>query len=295
MPGARRRGQKFPLFSYLFVLAGAVVTITPFLDMVMTSFKGPGEYGKLPYRFLPQNFTWSNYQAAIDQLDLARLFRNSVIVTVSVVVCVLLTSSMAGYALAKLRFRGRAVIFRFVLSTMMLPPFLLLIPDFLLMANWPLVGGNDVLGRHGYGGLTVSLVSLMLPFIVSGFGIFLMRQYIRGIPDETLEAARMDGAGEFRLWFSVVLPQTKPVAVTLGLITFVNIWNEYIWTLLVSSSNSDLMTLPVGIQLLQSYLDPNRTTPIVMAGLVISTLPVLAVFLAFQKHYVRGVLATGLH
>jgi multiple sugar transport system permease protein len=266
----------------------------PFLDMVFSSFKGPGEYGILPYHFLPQDFTWQNYVDAVTQLQLGHLFMNSVIVTVVVTASVLLTSAMAGYALAKLRFRGREVIFRFILATMMLPPFLLLIPDFLIMLNWPLVGGNNILGQGGDGGMTTNIVSLMLPFVVSGFGIFLMRQFMVSLPNELLEAARLDGANEWRLFYNVVLPQAKPVAITLGLITFVGQWNEYIWTSLMASTNPDLMTLPVGIQLLQSFLDPNRTMPIVMAGIVLSTIPVLVIFLFFQKYYVRGVVMSGM-
>lgn len=184
--------------------------------------------------------------------------------------------------------------FRFILATMMLPPFLLLIPDFIIMLNRPLVGGNNLIGQNGDGGMTTSIFSLMLRFLVSGFGIFLMRQFIIGVPDEMLEAARLDGAGEWRLFYNIVLPQTGPVAITLGLITFVGQWNEYIWTSLMASTNPDLMTLPVGIQLLQSFIDPNRTTPIVMAGIIISTLPVLIIFLLFQRYYVRGVMLSGM-
>jgi multiple sugar transport system permease protein len=121
-----------------------------------------------------------------------------------------------------------------------------------------------------------------------------MRQFMVSLPDEMLEAAKIDGANQWQIWRLIVLPQTKPVAITLGLITFIGTWNEYIWTLLISSSDPALQTLPVGIQLLQSFLDPDRTMPIVMAGLVISTLPVLVVFLLFQKYYVRGVVLSGL-
>ncbi|SDT09069.1 carbohydrate ABC transporter permease [Microlunatus soli] len=290
--GSRR--LRLGWLAYLVVIAGGVTMVLPFLDMVMSSFKGPDEYGLLPYHLLPKNFDLENYRLAFSQLDLGRLFANSVIVTVSVTLLVLITSSMAGYALAKLRFRGRSVLFRFILATMMLPPFLLLIPDFMIMLNWPLVGGNNLLGRGGDGGMTTSIVSLILPFAVNGFGIFLVRQFMIGIPDELLEAARIDGAGEFQLWLRIILPQIRPVATTLALITFVGQWNEYIWTLLISSANPDLMTLPVGVQLLQGFLDPNRTMPIVMAGLVISTIPVLVVFLAFQRYYVRGIVMSGM-
>jgi len=290
----QRKRHPFPWISYLVVAIGGVMMIVPFFDTVFSSLKGPGEYGIFPYRFFPETWTWDNYTAAFEQLQLDKLFFNSVVVTLVVTASVLITSAMAGYALAKLRFRGRDVIFRFVLATMMLPPFLLLIPDFLIMLNWPLVGGNNILGQGGFGGMTNNIVSLMLPFLVSGFGIFLMRQFMVGVPDEMLEAARIDGAGEWRLFFNIVLPQATPVAITLGVITFVGQWNEYIWSSLIASANPDLMTLPVGIQMLQSFIDPNRTMPIVMAGIVISTLPVLIIFLFLQKYYVRGVMLSGM-
>ncbi|WP_337000871.1 MULTISPECIES: carbohydrate ABC transporter permease [unclassified Microbacterium] len=291
-----RKSKRHPLpwISYLVVAIGGVMMIVPFFDTVFSSLKGPGEYGIFPYRFFPENWTWDNYTAAFEQLQLDKLFFNSTMVTLVVTASVLITSAMAGYALAKLRFRGRDVIFRFVLATMMLPPFLLLIPDFLIMLNWPLVGGNNILGQGSFGGMTNNIVSLMLPFLVSGFGIFLMRQFMVGVPDEMLEAARIDGAGEWRLFFNIVLPQATPVAITLGVITFVGQWNEYIWSSLIASANPDLMTLPVGIQMLQSFIDPNRTMPIVMAGIVISTLPVLLIFLFLQKYYVRGVMLSGM-
>lgn len=286
--------RRFPWFSYTMVAVGAVLMVVPFLDMVFTSFKGPGEFGVLPYRFLPETFDTTNYAMAFDQLDMPKLFFNSTLMTVVAVFSVLVTSSLAGYALAKLRFRGRAVVFRFVLATMMFPPFLFLIPNFLILSHWPGAGGNDLTGSGGYGGLMTTYAALFMPFLVSGFGIFLMRQFIVGIPDEVIEAARLDGAGELRTWWNVVVPQTKPALITLGILTFVGVWNEYIWTLLVSTVNPDLMTLPVGIQLLQSYLDPTRTQPIVMAGLVISIAPVLVLFLLLQKYYIRGLMLSGL-
>ncbi|KOT64772.1 MULTISPECIES: carbohydrate ABC transporter permease [Streptomyces] len=288
----RRRGR-VPWLSYLLVGLGAVVTVVPFLDMLLTSFKGPGEYGRLPYRFLPEAFDLSNYREAFVRLNLPLLFRNSVVATAVITGSVLLTSSLAGYALAKLRFPGRDVIFRLVLATMMFPPFVFFIPHFLILVHWPLAGGNGLLGEGG-AGLTVSLAALVMPFLVSGFGIFLMRQFIVSVPDEMLEAARIDGAGEFTVWWRIVVPQTRPVAVTLALLTFVGAWNEYIWALLVSTANPRLMTLPVGIQTLQSYLDPNRMVPVMMAGLMLSVLPVLLLFLLLQKHYIRGVMLSGL-
>ena len=294
MSPVRSRRRKSPWLSYILVIAGGAFMVVPFVNIISVSFMGSGEAGLLPFHFFPEHFTFDNYAAAFEQLGLARLFATSSTVTIVVTFSVLVTSSMAGYALAKLHFRGRDVIFRFILATMMLPTFLLLIPDYLIMVNWPLVGGNNILGQGGDGGMVTNIGSLMIPFLVSGFGIFLMRQFMMGVPDEMLEAARLDGANEWQLWFRIVLPQAIPVAITLGLITFVGIWNDYIWATVIASANPDLMTLPVGIQLLQSSLDPNRTLPIVMSGIVISTIPVLIIFLVFQKYYVRGVVLSGM-
>lgn len=282
------RGRRVALLPWLVTAAGGLLMALPFADMLLTSFKGPGEYGQLPYRFLPLSFGLANYRDAVTQLDLPALARTSALTALTVTGSVLCTSSLAGYALAKLRFPGRRVLFRLVLATMMLPPFLLLIPHFLILTHWPLAGGNDLYGQGG-SGLTTGITALVAPFTVSAFGIFLMRQFIAAIPDEILEAARLDGAGELSLWWRIVLPQTAPAVVTLALLTFTATWNEYIWALLVSTANPGLMTLPVGMQLLQGHLDPQRTTPLLMAALVLSTLPVLALFLVLQRHYVRGI------
>lgn len=290
----KRRRSRIPYFSYAMVILGGLVMVVPFADLVMTAFKSKGEFGQVPYQFLPDTATLDNFLQAITELELGRLFRTSAIATLAVTLSVLITSAMAGYALGKLRFRGRDAIFRFVLATMMLPHFLLLIPHFLILVHWPLAGGNDILGRGGDGGLAVNILALIVPFLANGFGIFLMRQFMTGIPMEMLEAARIDGANEWQLFARVVLPQVKPVAITLALITFVNQWNEFIWASLVASMNPDVMSLPVGIQKLQGFLDPDQTVPIVMAGIVISSIPVLILFLIFQKHYVRGVMMSGL-
>jgi len=290
----RHKMARIPWVSYVVVIFGGVIMVVPFLDLVFSSLKAFSEYGRLPYHLVPQHFTWSNYLTAFQSLQLGKLFSNSVIVSVSVTALVLLTSAMAGYALAKLRFHGRQATFRFILATMMLPSFLMLIPNFVIMVNFPLVGGNNILGQGGQGGMITNIFSLILPFAVSGFGIFLMRQFIMGLPIEVIEAARIDGASEGRIFFNVILPQTTPIALSLGLLTFVNSWNEYIWPSIIGSSNNNLMTLPVGIQMLQSAYDPARSMPVVMAGIVMSMLPILIVFLIFQKYYVRGVAMSGM-
>lgn len=285
--------KKTPWFSYIVIILGSIAMVFPFLDMVMGSFKGVAEYSKLYYTFLPEKFTFDNYQKAFAQLKMGMLFKNSIIRSVITTVIILLTSSLAGYALTKLRFKGRDAIFKFILATMMFPNFLFLIPNFYIMVHWPLVGGNDLLGRDGYGGMASSVWSLILPFAVSAFGIFLMRQFIMNIHDAYIEAARIDGASELRIFFTLVLPMTVPALATLAIFEFINSWNEFIWALLMNTVNKDLATLPVGIQTLKSHLDASLTKPLVLSGLVISVLPLLIIFIFLQKYYIKGAMNTG--
>lgn len=276
------------------VLLATAVVVVPFLDLVFTSLKTGQQYGNVDYSFIPRPFTLENYQAVVRNLDLPLLFRNSIEMAGAVTILVLVTSNLAGYALAKLRFRGRDGIFRFVLATMMFPQFLFLIPNFLILVNFPLANGNNVLGRGDAGGLAGTVWGLILPFACNGFGIFLMRQFIRDIPEELLEAARIDGASELRLWWSVIVPQTKAVSATLVVLMFTQVWNEYIWSLLIYTVNGQLATLPVGIQALVNANNPSAGYPVICAGLVISLLPVLILFVFLQRYYVNGFLISGL-
>jgi multiple sugar transport system permease protein len=285
---------RMPWFSYALIIAGSIIMVFPFLDMILSSFKSASEYSLLNYSLLPKHFIFDNYRLAIEQLQLLMLFKNSIIRSVSITLLVLLTSSISGYVLAKLRFPGKQFIFRFILSTMMFPAFLFFIPNYYISVHFPLVGGNDLFGQGGNGGLAASLLGLIVPFAVSGFGIFLMRQFAMGIEDAYLEAARIDGAKELRIYFQLALPMTAPALATLAIFEFINSWNEFIWALLMNSVNSNLATLPVGIQTLKSALDPTLTQPLVMSGLVIATLPILLLFVSLQKYYVRGMMNSGL-
>ncbi|WP_135551914.1 carbohydrate ABC transporter permease [Paenibacillus cymbidii] len=285
---------RIPWLSYLVIALGAVAMVFPFLDMVFSSFKSASEYARLKYTLLPEHFVFDNYRMAFEQLKLSLLFKNSILRSVSITLLVLMTSSLAGYTLAKLRFPGKNLVFRFILSTMMFPAFLFFIPNYYITVHFPLIGGNDIAGNGGVGGLAASPLGLIVPFAVSGFGIFLMRQFIMNIEDAYLEAARIDSAGELRIFFQIVLPMTLPALSTLAIIEFIGSWNEFIWALLMNSVNADMATLPVGIQMLKSHLDPTLTQPLVMSGLVIATVPILLVFIFLQKYYVRGMMNSGL-
>ncbi|MBB6672129.1 carbohydrate ABC transporter permease [Cohnella nanjingensis] len=288
------RSNRAPWYFYVIIIVGSVMMVFPFLDMIFSSFKSASEYALLNYTLLPKQFIFDNYRMAVEQLQLLLLFKNSLIRSISITLLVLFTSSLAGYVLAKLRFPGKQVVFRFILSTMMFPAFLFFIPNYFITVHFPLVGGNDILGQGGEGGLAASVLGLIVPFSVSGFGIFLMRQFMISIEDAYLEAARIDGAKELRIFFQIVLPMTAPALATLAIFEFINSWNEFIWALLMNSVNSELATLPVGIQMLKSALDPTLTQPLVMAGLVIATIPILLLFIFLQKYYVRGMMNAGL-
>ncbi|MGN8769689.1 carbohydrate ABC transporter permease [Paenibacillus barengoltzii] len=288
------RRRKKPWVSFTIIVIGSIAMLFPFLDMIFSSFKGPAEYNSLYYRFLPETFQFGNYKLAFESLNIGLLFKNSLLKSVITTILVLLTSSMAAYALTKLRFRGRDGIFRFILSTMMIPSFLFFIPNFYIMTHFPLVGGNDLFGNGGVGGMTTSILSLILPFAVSAYGIFLMRQFIMTINNAYLEAARIDGASELRIYFRLILPMTGPALATLAIFEFIGQWNEFIWALIINSVNPELAVLPVGVQMLKDHLDPTLTQPLLMAGLVISTVPILIVFIILQKYYVRGMMNSGL-
>ncbi|MEQ6359718.1 carbohydrate ABC transporter permease [Thermoanaerobacter thermohydrosulfuricus] len=285
--------NKFPWISMLVVVLGAITMIVPFLDMVFTSFKGPSELKSVYYVLLPKTFHFDNYKEAFRNMNMGRLFFNSIVVSLSVTISVLFTSTLAGYALAKLNFPGKNTTFKIILITMMFPAFLFLIPNFYIVTHFPLVGGNNLFGEGG-SGLATSQLALILPFAVSGFGIFLMRQFILKIPNELIEAARIDGASEFRIFWQIVTPLTFPALATVAIFTFIGQWNEFIWSLLIYTVNSDLATLPVGIQMLQSSLDPTRTRALVSAAMTISVIPVFLLFVFLQKYYIQGFLISGL-
>ncbi|HVG46868.1 MAG TPA: carbohydrate ABC transporter permease, partial [Rubellimicrobium sp.] len=223
-----------------------------------------------------------------DQLPLLRWTMNSLGVTVAITTLQCLTSAMAGYALAKFRFPGSAAIFRFAVGAQMFPFFIFLIPWFFILRYFPFAGGNDWTGVGGSGFLG-TYAALVLPFAVSWYGIFLMRQFFLGIPDELLDAARIDGAGEFFIFFRIALPLVGSGLATLAIFVFLYHWNEVLWTLTVTRTAPDLQTLPVGIYLLRGPFEQEATKSLQQAAVVVSILPVIIVFLLLQRYYVASV------
>jgi multiple sugar transport system permease protein len=256
---------------------GLVLLVGPFLWMLLGSFRPNRELQQVPPTWLPEDPTLSNYRQLFEVLDFPTFFFNSTVVAVAITVGNLIFCSMLGYALAKLRFPGKRMIFLLVMGTLMVPGVVTFVPLFVLVSNL---------------GMTNSFAGLIFPFLAGPFGVFLMRQFILGLPDELIHAARVDGAGEFRIFWSIIMPLCKPVLATLGILTFLASWNNFLWPLVVAQSE-DKYTLPVALAI-YSIGEKKADYGLLMAGSVVVVIPVLLVFLALQKHFVRGIAMTGI-
>ena len=261
---------------YLALAIGAVVMVFPFIWMINASLMTAGEIQLRPPVWVPAEPQFNNYTELTESLPIARLYFNSIFTSSIIVFGVLFTSSLAGYAFAKYRFPGREFLFYLILATMMIPFFVTLIPVFFIVRQ---LGWIDT-----YQGLVV-------PGLTSAYGIFLMRQFMMTIPDDLIDAARMDGAAEFTIFRRIVVPLVKPALATLGTFTFIAAWNNFLWPLLVINSR-DLQTLPLGINSLRSLYSDN--TNLLMAGTAVSVIPMLILFIFLQRYFIRGIALTGL-
>ena len=269
------RGRRRTAIVGVLLGLGALVTAFPFLWMVTTSLKPLSESRAYPPTIIPTTISLDSYIRLFTELDFARYLLNTVIV-VGIGFGGMLLVAMAGYGFAKFRFRGRNAMFLFVLATMMIPVQVTMIPTYLIL--------NSV-------GLTNTLLGVALPTLVGGFGLFLTRQFMTTIPDEMLEAARLDGAGEWRILRSIVLPMSRPILAVLGVLTFITGWNSFLWPLVIAS-DSDNYTLSVGLSLLNKQLTVNP--PLQMAGASLMVIPILLVFVILQRQIVQGFALSGL-
>jgi multiple sugar transport system permease protein len=251
--------------------------IGPFVWMILGSFKEQAEFLRTPPTWLPANPTFDNYERLTARLDFPRFFLNSTVVAVAVTIGNLTFAPMLGFALAKLRFRGKRVLLTLVLATMMLPAAATLIPLFVLMSQF---------------GLVNTYPGLILPALAGPFGVFLTRQFFAGLPDELLEAARIDGAGEFRIFWQIAMPLATPILATLGILTFLGSWNAFIYPL-VMAQEPEMYTLPVALATFatgQFQADHGM----LMAGSVLLVVPVLILFVLMQRWITEGIATTGL-
>lgn len=253
----------------------AFVATAPLLWMVSVSLMPAGQASTYPPPVLPDGATLAHYRALLGHGGIARQFANSLGLACAATLVSTLLNTLAGYAFAKLRFRGREQIFQALIAALVIPGQVAMLPLFLLLKHM---------------GLVNTYAGVLVPTLASIFGIFLVRQYARGIPDELLEAARMDGAGEFKVFFAIVLPLLKPVLVTLAVFAFLGSWNDFMWPLIILT-DGELQTLPVVLaSLSREHVQDNE---LMMAGAVVTVLPVLLLFLALQRHYMQGLTMGG--
>ncbi|WP_304129777.1 carbohydrate ABC transporter permease [Ignavibacterium album] len=250
----------------------AVITLIPFLWMISASFMFDGHASVFPPRFIPDQFTLMQYERLFERLSIARNFINSLVLSLLVTVISLAFNSMAGYAFAKYKFKGKNKLFNLLISSMIIPAQVTMLPLF-LMLKWM--------------GFINTYMAIIIPGLANIFGIFLIRQYCISIPDSLIEAARIDGANDFLIYRKIILPLLTPVLATLAIFTFLGTWNDFLWPLIVMTDDS-MYTLPVALANLM--LEHTKDPELMMAGSVVTILPVIIVFLALQKYYMKGIM-----
>ncbi len=275
---SRYRPRRRLNLAYFILVPASLITLLPFAWMVLSSFKPLAEIRQVPPTFFPQDFTLANYTRVLNDpnLPLGNFYRNSAIIALANVVQVLFTSSLFGFIFAKYQFEGKRVLFWFILATMMIPSQIIMIPAYLILARL---------------GLINNLAGLIIPAAIDAFGIFLFRQFAMSIPNELIDAARVDGAGEFQIYRRIVLPQLGPALATFGMLTFMFNWNSYLWPLIVLTEKN-VRTLPIILTWYSSQMVDK--TNLTMAASVLVILPVLLIFLLVQRWIVEGITLSGL-
>jgi multiple sugar transport system permease protein len=264
---------------YLALIMGAGVSLLPFAWMISTAFKTPQQVHAIPIRWLPDPVTLENFAAVWLRFDFARFFANTFFISASVTVLSVLFSSMAGYAFAKRRFLGRELTFSMLLATMTIPGAVLMTPLFLVILRL---------------GWINNFVGIIVPFSVTVMNIFLMRQYISTIPTELEEAARIDGASDFGIWWRIIVPLSKPAMATVAIFSFVGAWDGFLWPLIVLKDRS-MWTLNVALGLLQREYIAAEGSPwgVMMAASLMIVLPLIGVFLTLQRYFIKGLTVGG--
>lgn len=257
---------------YAFLTITSLITLIPFIWMISASFMNDGHASVFPPRFWPDEISLLQYERLFSNLSISRNFLNSMLLSVIVTLISLFFNSMAGYAFAKYRFAGKNKLFNLLLSSMIIPSQVTMLPLFLMLK---------------YFGFINTYMAIIIPGLANIFGIFLIRQYCLGIPDSLIEAARIDGASDFYIYRKIILPLATPILATLAIFTFLGTWNDFLWPLIVLTDDS-MYTLPVTLANLM--LEHTKDPELMMSGAVITILPVIIVFLALQKYYIKGLM-----
>lgn len=299
-PHVPRYSRKARILTYLVLTPLAILFVAPFAWLVTASFQPISEIFQKNPSWIPHDPTMVGYKGFLNVGHLPaglanrgtgdwHWFLNSAIVAGSITILQTFFNSLCAYCFAKRNFPGRNVIFVLFLATMMVPGQVTLIPNYLIIKHIPFFNGNNWLGAGGHGWLD-SYWGLIMPGAVSAFGIFLLRQYMLSIPNELLDAARIDGAGEFRIYWSVVLPLCMPAIAANAIFTFQAAWEDFFWPLIIIDS-SDRYTAPLGLAL---FVTTNSTSwNLLFAGSVIATLPMILIFIIFQRRFIQGIAVTG--
>jgi multiple sugar transport system permease protein len=260
---------------HLLLWIGVVVVAFPFVWMILSSFKSLPEFYQ--FHFWPAQWDLSAYRQVFTETQYGRWYFNSIVVAVVVTASELFFASLVGYTLAKFRFRGNQLIFILILSTMMVPTELLVIPWYVMSAQF---------------GWVDTYWGIMFPGLMEAFGVFLMRQFMFGVPDDLLDAARIDGMSEFRIFLQVALPQVKPALSALGILSFLGNWNAYLWPVIVVSTES-MRTLPIGIGMFSTADNGGLQWNVIMAMSTLAVIPIIILYFIFQKRIVEGIALTG--
>ena len=268
----RKTYKLMPVYALLSL--GAVFMVFPFVWMILTSLKtGADVYS---FSMIPNPATTQNYSFVFTRTDFVRWFMNSIFIAVMVVSSVLLFDTLVGYTLCKMQFKGKQLVFILIMSTLMVPTEMLIIPWYLMSAQLKWLN---------------TYWSIMFPGLITAFGIFMMRQFFEGVPDELLEAARIDGLNELGIYARIALPLVMPAVSALAIFTFLGNWNAFLWPVIIVS-NKELVTLPVGLAMFTTENNPEWER--IMTAASLGTVPVLAVFMVFQRQIIEGINLSGL-
>ncbi len=278
----KRKGLTWVIISYILIIAGAIGMLMPFLWMVSTSLKDINQVFIIPPKWIPEPIHWENYKRVFELLDFARYYLNTILVTTGRMAGMFIACTLAAYAFARLKFPGRDILFFLLLSSLMLPFEVLMVPVFILMKNLRWINTYQV---------------LIIPHALGAFGgafsVFLLKQFFLTIPKELEEAAIIDGASPFRIFWSVMLPLVKPALAAMAIFTFGSAWNDFTYPLIVTNTDN-MKVLALGIAGFKGFREGLTQWPLMMAASAMSILPIVIVFVLAQKYFIEGVKTSGL-
>lgn len=275
----------------LFLSVLCLIFLIPLFLMILTSLKSMPEIMASQFVWKPEQWLFSNYREAMEKGDWLVYFKNTFLVTVITVAISLVLNSMAGYGFARIPFRGRNTLFFFALTGMMVPQQITMIPVFINLKNFPLVGGNDILG-HGGSGMINTYAGLILPYIAGAFGVFLCRQFYMNFPVSLDDAAKIDGCSRFMAYFRIYLPLSKPILATLAVLKASQTWNDYLWPLIMVNKD-ETMTVQLAV-VAKFTTEYSIQWNLLMAATALIILPLLVLFIFTQKYFVEGIVTTGM-